>query len=77
MSSFGFSCSANGRSFAALRTSTVSATSSTVPVFSLSLTDTRLRIVPVTRRQYSLPISPATANAAALSRSITTWARPS
>ena len=36
-----------------------------------------LRKGPVTRRQYSLPISPASANAAALSRSTTTWARPS
>jgi len=56
MSSFGFSCSANGRSFAALRISTLSASSSIVPVFSLSLTDSRGRMVPVTRRQYSLPI---------------------
>src|SRR6185437_13375129 len=42
MSSFGFSCSANGRSFAALRISTLSASTSTVPVRSLSFTDRRL-----------------------------------
>ena len=52
MSSLGFSCSANGRSFAALSISTVSASTSTVPVFSLSLAVIRARTMPVTRRQY-------------------------